>query len=719
MKTLINYQLFMKKALSLIFMASASMYLFAQSFVVTTPQEKNVILEQFTGINCTFCPDGHVRAKALADSKPGRVVIAMFHEGNFANTTPDYRTAFGTPLSLEFGVSGYPAGAVNREVFPEIGTSVSMGRGAWAYAAYQKFPEQSPVNIGVQTSFNETTRELTVDVELYYTKNSPQATNYIQLAFLQDSIKGPQTSGGAGSNYNHMHMFRHFLTGQWGDAVTTTSQGTSVQRSYTWTVPDSIGNGTSVKIPVVIENCHIAAYVTESRRVAYTAVQVPAINGMHTGETALYTGEITGPTQIIQSGTPSQNNTFNLQANSSLAGTEDFKVYIRTENMPASWAANFVHNATNYSDSAVVSITNGAPQNITVNVTPSVDAGLAKIIVRMVSVNNPEASPKEFEMYVMSGITDLIVRGSGSWGDGLEYNFDQVLNDAMIATGCVTWANTNADIMKKAFDANIMAGVKNIYLNIAWTFPSLSDDEATALMAFMNGGGNVFMSGQDIAWDINASGGYGTVTTKNFFRNYIRARYVDDGNSSNSQLVPISEGYPFANVESSAISPVYGNTHIYPDQIDTINGSVHIFTYNIATRKAGIRFENETYKVVYLGVGLEMIGDVAKRNDIFKITYDWFNGAYSNISENALQSLFLGHNYPNPANESTFIPVNNTENTNLELFDALGKLVYSAEIPANTLVYELNTTQFKPGQYIYRIVNNKGMSKTQNMIIAR
>lgn len=709
----------MKKSIFFIFLATASMYLFAQNFVVTTPQEKNAIIEVFTGTNCPFCPDGRTRIDALMQLKPGRVVPVFLHQGGYATGVPDYRTSFGDALANQFGVGGYPSGAVNRELFPEVESTIAMGRGAWGYAAFQKFPEQTPVNIGVQTSFDPITRKLSVDVELYYTKSSPQSTNYIQLAFLQDSIKGPQSNGGAGNNYNHMYMLRHLITGQWGDIVTTTTQGTLVQRSYSYIVPESIANGTSAGIPVVVENCRVAAFVTETKKDVYTVVQVPVINGSSTGETTLYTGEIAGPSQIIQGGTPSQTNEFELQINNSLSGIEDFMIYIEKENMPNSWTCNFSHNSTNYSDSALVSITNGTPANITVNVVPGTDAGLAKITVRMVSVNNPDASPKIFEMYVMSGITDLIASGSGSWGDGEEYNFDHVFNDAMATTNSTSWANTNASIMQKAFDADIMSGVKNIYLNIGWSFPSLSDEEATALMEFMDNGGNVFMSGQDIAWDITQTDGYGTAVTKNFFKNYIHAVYKDDGSPANSQLKAMSEGYPFENVGNSAIFGAYGNSYIYPDQIDTIGGSVHIFTYNDANKKAGIRFNNETYKVVYLGVGLEMIASEEKRNEIFKITYDWFNGLYNNISEEALQSLFLGHNYPNPANEKTFIPLNTKESINLDIFDTQGKLVFSDKIEANTLVYELNTSSFKTGYYLYRISTKNGKHKTNNMIIAR
>jgi hypothetical protein len=52
------------------------------------------------------------------------------------------------------------------------------------------------VNVGIESSFNEATRELTVNVELYYTDNSAVSSNFINVALIQDSVIGPQTEAG-------------------------------------------------------------------------------------------------------------------------------------------------------------------------------------------------------------------------------------------------------------------------------------------------------------------------------------------------------------------------------------------------------------------------------------------------------------------------------------------------------------------------------------------
>ena len=40
----------------------------AQTFVDTTQQNKNIILEEFTGIGCVWCPAGHLIGQQLHDN---------------------------------------------------------------------------------------------------------------------------------------------------------------------------------------------------------------------------------------------------------------------------------------------------------------------------------------------------------------------------------------------------------------------------------------------------------------------------------------------------------------------------------------------------------------------------------------------------------------------------------------------------------------------------
>ena len=53
---------------------------FSQTLVTTMNTAKNVVLEEFTGIYCQFCPDGHRIAEELSSNNPDRVDAMMKKE---------------------------------------------------------------------------------------------------------------------------------------------------------------------------------------------------------------------------------------------------------------------------------------------------------------------------------------------------------------------------------------------------------------------------------------------------------------------------------------------------------------------------------------------------------------------------------------------------------------------------------------------------------------
>ena len=189
---------------------------FSQTIVSTDVENKKVILEEYTGIYCTYCPDGHAIAQALKDQYPNDVFLINIHTGGYANpqgSDPDFRTDFGAALDAQASVTGYPSGSVNRQYFSDLsmGGGTAMGRGQWNTAASRVLDQSSYVNVGVEASINVQNNELTVHVEGYYTGDSPQSTNYLNIALTQNNTLGPQTGGGMGSDYNHMHRLVHSL----------------------------------------------------------------------------------------------------------------------------------------------------------------------------------------------------------------------------------------------------------------------------------------------------------------------------------------------------------------------------------------------------------------------------------------------------------------------------------------------------------------------------
>ena len=87
-----------KKIKTILMFAFIAINSHAQTIVSTSPEDQKVILEEFTGIYCVFCPQGHAIAQAIQDNNPGDVFLINIHVGGFAvpsGDDPDFRTPFG------------------------------------------------------------------------------------------------------------------------------------------------------------------------------------------------------------------------------------------------------------------------------------------------------------------------------------------------------------------------------------------------------------------------------------------------------------------------------------------------------------------------------------------------------------------------------------------------------------------------------------------------
>ncbi len=245
--------------LIMIFSVSA---LFAQVIVGTDPENKNVVLEEFTGIHCGWCPEGHALAQGIQNAHPDDVVLINIHTGGFAvpnGNEPDFRTEWGPAIAGLAGVAFYPSGSVNRHVFS--GSNTAMSRTLWTSSSNQILAQASYLNVGLEATIVTSTRQLIVEVEVYYTDDSPESTNNLNVAILQNNILGPQSGGNMGNNYNHMHMLRHLLTGQWGVEITETTTGSLYTGTFAYELPLDYND-----VDVVFENLDIVAFVTETHQ---------------------------------------------------------------------------------------------------------------------------------------------------------------------------------------------------------------------------------------------------------------------------------------------------------------------------------------------------------------------------------------------------------------------------------------------------------------------
>ncbi len=306
----------MKKQYILLFilLLSSLGYISAQTIVSTTPENKNAIVEESTAIHCSYCPDGHAMLNQIIDQNPNDVFVIKFHEGGYAwdcdpNGGHDFNNALANQLGNMAAANGQPSASVNRQVFSNLSMTggTAMSRGYWNTAISQVLQESSYVNVNLEAELAGNV--LTIHVEAYYTESSPESINYLHVAIMQDETVGPQLGGtdfnpsyvvssSPNSNYGHNEYdYRHMdrlvdmVDGISGDAITTTSTGSFIDRTYTYTLPDMYND-----VPVDLAEIEVAAFITDGDEiingykvpvsyldydVAITSIDSPSGNGVY------------------------------------------------------------------------------------------------------------------------------------------------------------------------------------------------------------------------------------------------------------------------------------------------------------------------------------------------------------------------------------------------------------------------------------------------------
>ena len=250
----------------------------AQTFVSTSQENKKALVEKYTGINCNYCPCGDIIVYGAVENNPENIIVVKIHEGGYAipgSGQPDFRTTFGSALSSQAMNTGNPAVSVNRHFFQNYtsnggtaisgcysnATGVSM-QSPPAYAIDEILQETAYLNIAAQAEINYSLNTLTVNSEIYYTGDSPSNNNYLHIALVQDNTIAYQAGSSlaaGGANYVHNDRLVHLITGQWGEEINTTEEGSFISTTHSYNIPDNY-NG----VPVVLDELKVIVFVSES-----------------------------------------------------------------------------------------------------------------------------------------------------------------------------------------------------------------------------------------------------------------------------------------------------------------------------------------------------------------------------------------------------------------------------------------------------------------------
>ena len=550
----------------------------------------------------------------------------------------------------------------------------------------------SPIRVKVSETTAGANHNVSVEIQTLGT--APSGSHVLMVAVIEKDKTYPTPPGTNGETY-FPNAFRKYLTSSSGNPITLAATGSSVTSNFTYQM-DAAWDYTKMYITAFVQN-------SSTKEIINSGSSIDP-NWEHFNTSA----------GIFKQSAANVSNTFTSNMEM-LTGSENIVVSF-IANQPNGWASACTFNGFGITDSLVFTPSPGSSNPISVSVTPSSTAGIGTYTVSVYSLNNPQYSPQTVTFYVMSGVTDLIVTNEMSFGDGSPssaYNWAPQYEAGLAYAGNTTFASTSHLVFLEAEANNMLQGVNNIYYNVGWSFPGLTDENVAAFKSFMDAGGNLLICGQDIGWETWDQNGYGTTDTRDFYTNYLQAHYYKDGANTNNLLVAQNGDAIFGNVSVSPIDPVYAdqtNDYMYPDVIgaDANGSAVSIFNYNNNPSKvAGIRADNGTFKVVYLGIGIEMISDTAVRNEFVKLTHNWFNGIASGIEyDQAIKALMINA-YPNPTQDILHLNFGTLdEDALLEIHDIAGHLVWSDNCQSGDNTLNISVADWKAGLYVLTLNGN-------------
>ncbi len=238
---------------------------------VVTAETKNVMIEEFTGVRCPNCPQGHIAIAGIKAANPNRIVSVSMHPINslgapYPFSAQDFRNQKGQSLFDYLGQIGIePAAAIDR--IPAGATTVLFDKSVWSTKVTSQLALSTPVNLLLSSSFDSTNNELTVVAELHYTQNVTEENKLTILLSESDVISAQLDGSAVDTFYNHKDVMRDFISETQGDAITQTREAGRVVRKVYKKVLDAAWKP---------ENMHVVAYIHEfqNSKVVYQAKEV-------------------------------------------------------------------------------------------------------------------------------------------------------------------------------------------------------------------------------------------------------------------------------------------------------------------------------------------------------------------------------------------------------------------------------------------------------------
>lgn len=327
------------------------------------------------------------------------------------------------------------------------------------------------------------------------------------------------------------------------------------------------------------------------------------------------------------------------------------------------------------------------------NQTYSVTSTISEVLAATTSANADSVLiVNGFDRVVTGNTSNFIIQhGQAIWNK--QKGFSSATNEAL-TSGVINIQNY--------FATDYILGEES---SVNETF---SSSEQTIIKQYLQGGGNLFVSGSEIGWDLDH---LGAASDKDFYNNYLMASYLFDApnaGTANSCYLSKATGIFYSTDSANFDNGTQGTYNVsYPDVIAPLNGAVVDLSYCTTSENSALHFNGMfpsgtiSGKLVYWAFPFETVYNVTERIDLMSVIIDYFfsNGTSTEITD---KKRYDYKAYPNPSSGIFNIEISKKDmDKSLTVFDLTGRVVLCKKIENS--IEKIDLSEFSTGVYILSI----------------
>lgn len=221
--------------------------------------DQNLVIEEFTGVQCVNCPQGSDEISSYVASYPGKVIPISVHSGFFSTPVPgksklDFRTPDGDFIYNYIGPPPfYPSAVFNRKIFSN--SDLVYNQESWAGNVKKVLESPAKYGLSLETTYDASSREVIITINGIAKENIDDkilAHVMITESNIVEWQKYPNAEGFI-TDYVHKHVLRGIVSNFTGDQVAENPKTKQqFSKKYTYKLKDGW----------VAENCEVVGFIT-------------------------------------------------------------------------------------------------------------------------------------------------------------------------------------------------------------------------------------------------------------------------------------------------------------------------------------------------------------------------------------------------------------------------------------------------------------------------